>query len=57
MKLLIMTFLHSPVTSSLLAPNPLLNTLFSHTLSLRFSLNVSDQISQMTNLWQFATNV
>jgi len=28
-------FLHSPVTSSLLGPNTLLNTLFSDTLSLR----------------------
>jgi hypothetical protein len=31
-------FLHSPVTSSLLYPNILLNTLFSNTLSLRFPL-------------------
>jgi hypothetical protein len=38
-------FLHSPVTSSLLGPNILLNTLFSSTLSLRSSLNVSDQVS------------
>jgi len=37
--------LHSPVTSSLLGPNTLLNTLFSNTLSLRSSLNVSDQVS------------
>jgi hypothetical protein len=36
-------FLHSPVTSSLLAPNIHLNTLFSNTLSLRSSPNVSDQ--------------
>ena len=35
-------FLHSPVTSFLLGPNTLLNTLFSNTLSLRSSLNVSD---------------
>jgi hypothetical protein len=28
------TFLHSPVTSSLLGPNILLRTLFSNTLSL-----------------------
>ena len=35
------SFLHSPVTSSLLDPNTLLNTLFSNTLSLRSSLNVS----------------
>jgi len=38
-------FLHSPVTSSLLGPNILLNTLFSVTLSLRSSPNVSDQVS------------
>ena len=38
-------FLHSPVTSSLLGPNILLNTLFSNTLSLHSSLNVSDQVS------------
>ena len=38
-------FLHSPVTSSLLGPNTLLNTIFSNTLSLRSSLNVSDQVS------------
>ena len=37
-------FLHSPVTSSLLGPNTLLNTLFSNTLSLCSSLNVSDQV-------------
>src|SRR5215471_6846672 len=37
--------LHYPVTSSLLGPNTLLNTLFSNTLSLCSSLNVSDQIS------------
>ena len=40
------SFLHSPVTSSLLGPNILLNTLFSNTLSLRSSLNVSHQISR-----------
>jgi hypothetical protein len=38
-------FLHSPVTYSLLGPNTLLSTLFSNTLSLRSSLNVSDQAS------------
>ena len=38
-------FFHSPVTSSLLGPNIILNTLFSNTLSLRSSLNVSDQVS------------
>ena len=40
------SFLHSPVTSSLLDPNILLNTLFSNTLSLRPYLNVSDRVSQ-----------
>ena len=39
------SFLHSPVTSSLLGPYILLNNLFSNTLSLRSSLNVSDQVS------------
>ena len=37
--------LHSPVTSSLLGPNILLNTISSNTLSFLSSLNVSDQIS------------
>jgi len=39
------SFLHSPVTSSLLGPNISLSTLFSNTLSLRSSLSVSDQVS------------
>jgi hypothetical protein len=34
-------FLHSPVTSSLLGPNILLSTVYSNTLSLCFSLNVT----------------
>ena len=38
-------FLHSPVPSSLLGPNINLSTLFSNTLGLRSSLNVSDQVS------------
>jgi hypothetical protein len=37
--------LHSPVTSSLLGPSILPNTLFSNTLSLISSRNVSDQVS------------
>jgi len=37
--------LYSPVTSSLLGPNILLNTMFSNTLSFLSSLNVSDQVS------------
>jgi hypothetical protein len=39
------SFLHYPVTSSHLGPNILLSTLFSNTLSLRSSLNVSNQVS------------
>ena len=38
------SFLHFPVTSSLLGPN-ILNTLFPNTFSLRSSFNVSDQVS------------
>jgi len=38
------SFLHSPVTSSLLKPN-ILVSLFSDILSLRSSFNVSDQVS------------
>ena len=37
------SLLHSPVTSSLLGPNILLNTMFSNTFSFLSSLNVSDQ--------------
>ena len=37
--------LHAPVTSSLLGPNILLNTMFSNTLSFLSSLNVSNQVS------------
>jgi hypothetical protein len=47
------SFLHFPVTSSLLGTNILLNTLFLNTLSLRSSLNVSDQVThpyKATNL-------
>ena len=39
------SFIHSPVTSSLLDPNILLNTLLSNIRSVRSSLNVSDQFS------------
>jgi len=39
------SLLHFPVTSSLLGPNILLNTLFSITVSFLFSRNVSDQVS------------
>ena len=37
--------LHSPVTSPLLGPNMLLNTMFSNTLSFLSSRNVNDQVS------------
>jgi len=42
---LLCSFHHSPVNSSLLGPNILLNTLFSNTLSPHSFLNVSDQVS------------
>jgi len=38
------SFLYSPVTSSLLVPNILLNILFSNTLSICSSLNINDQV-------------
>jgi hypothetical protein len=38
---------------SLLGPNILLNTLFSNTLSLRSSLNVSDQVSHSYNKYTY----
>jgi hypothetical protein len=41
----ICSFLHSPVTASLLGPNIHLKTLFSNILRLRSSLNVTDQVS------------
>ena len=37
--------LHSPVTSTLLGPNILLNTMFSNTFSFLSSRNVNDQVS------------
>ena len=37
--------IHSPVTSSLLGPNILLNTIFSNTLSFLSSRNFNDQVS------------
>ena len=43
------SFLHSPVTSSLLGPNILFRTLFSNTLSLRSSLNVNNKVSHPYN--------
>ena len=47
------SFLHSPVTSSLLGPNILLSTLFSNILSLRSSHNVSDQVSWWYGCFSF----
>jgi hypothetical protein len=45
------SFLQHPVTSSLFGPN-ILNTLFSNTLSLCCSLNVSHQLNVgPKNLW------
>ena len=44
-KLIIMYFSPLPDSSSFLGPNILFNTLFSNTLSLLSSINVSDQIS------------
>jgi hypothetical protein len=45
MKLLITQFSPLPVISSLLGPNILPSTLFLNTLRLRFSLNLSNQVS------------
>ena len=42
--------LHSPVTSSLLVPNILLNAMFSNTLNLLSSRNVSDQERSVINV-------
>jgi hypothetical protein len=44
-KLPMCNFLHCPVISSLLGPDILLSTLFSNTLSVCSSLNVTDQVS------------
>jgi hypothetical protein len=41
---LLCSFLHPPVTLSFLGPNILLSTLFSNTLSIRSSLNMSDHV-------------
>jgi hypothetical protein len=40
----ICSFLHSPVTSSFVGPNIHVSPLFSNTVSLLFSLDVSDQV-------------
>ena len=42
--------LHSPVTSSLLGPNVLLNTSFSNTLILRSFLKMSDPVPSIANI-------
>jgi hypothetical protein len=47
MKLLIMSFLQSPVPSSVFGPNILLSTLFSNIRCLCSSLNVRDQVSDL----------
>jgi hypothetical protein len=41
------SFMHSSVSLSLVGPNIRLNTPFSDTFSLRFSLYVSDQVSSL----------
>ena len=46
---LLCSLLHSPVNSSILGPNILLNTLFSTSLSFLSSLNVSDTILVVKN--------
>jgi hypothetical protein len=46
-KLLVWSFLHSPVTSTLLGQNDILNTLFSNAHNLHSSLNSSDQVSHV----------
>jgi hypothetical protein len=49
------SYLHSPVTSSLLDPNIYLSTLFSNTLSICAALNMTDQVSHPT--LKFCTHV
>ena len=44
---LLCSFMHSPVSSSLVGPNILLSTPFSNTFNLRSSLYVSDQVSSL----------
>ena len=48
------SFLHSPVTSSLLGPNIFLGTLFSNTHMLRSYLKVTDQFNFHTHTTQRA---
>ena len=47
------SLLHSPVTSSFLSPNIVLNTMFSNTLSFLSSRNVNDQVavSCILSIW------
>ena len=49
-------FLHSPVTSSHLGPNILLNTPFPNTLNPRSFLNMSDQVSHPYKTGKFIVN-
>jgi len=49
--------LHSPVTSSLLGQNILLNTMFSDTLSFLSSRNVNDQVSHLYETTNSELNV
>lgn len=44
MKLLVMQFILSPVTSYLLGPNTIVSALFAHTPSICCSLNMKDQV-------------
>ena len=51
------SLLHSPVTSSLLGPNILLNTIFSNTLSFLSSRNVKDQVPHPYKTTIMTTNI
>jgi hypothetical protein len=56
-KLLSIYFYPLPLTSSLLGPNILLNTLFSNTLSLRSSPSMSDQVSHSYKNRQYSSSL
>jgi hypothetical protein len=47
------SFLHSPVISSVLGPNILHNILFSNTLSLCLSPNLSDQVAHPVTKYNY----
>jgi hypothetical protein len=53
MKLLVIGFLHPPVTPSLFGPNILLSTLLSNTLSLGEGMTVSTKITRSKYLRHF----